>query len=572
MVTIQQFAKEVTNFSSQYGSEDSVSYTVSNVAGGPNIYPNYGDFTQALVFRTYGPWWQQAPSTPQPFSRTSDSFISQDFVELWYEDKVYPQEIRIYETYHPGAVVRILALKNNPSTSSSTASGENPRWYELWSGEPESGPPQSRIFSPPLNKVDFPTNVIRLEFNHSHIEYYTELDAIELIGSKGKDDEGTDLDAAYAAHMLKQMTLNDPVSSKHQVSGDDDSPVGDNGFFDILPSEVIQLLFSYLDVPSLCNAALTCKLFCKHCYDPLQYVELDLQPYWSQIDDSALDGLHSRCRHLQRLNLSWTGGWGFLTPESFCRFIEYCGSELITLRLGCCDFLSTDCIKVIADTCTSLQELDLQSCVDLDNSAFEHICKLTNLQTLNLYRCRIEDETLINILRCLPDLEYLNIGSCVGIENCDDVLIALGNNCRNLKSLDVWRTRTLSHIGLRALVHNCHQLLELDVGWCTELNSSTQCFVNLVRHCKKLKKLFLTANRSVCDADLNAIAEFSHDMEQLDILGNRVVTPTSVSRVLENCKPLTLFDVSFCLLLDLVTVLSLKETFPQVALKKSFTH
>lgn len=43
-------ALEVTDFSSQYGSETSISYTASNLAGRGNIYPNYGDFTQACVF------------------------------------------------------------------------------------------------------------------------------------------------------------------------------------------------------------------------------------------------------------------------------------------------------------------------------------------------------------------------------------------------------------------------------------------------------------------------------------------------------------------------------------------
>jgi len=46
-------ALEVTDFSSQYGSETSISYTASNLAGRGNIYPSYGDFTQACVFVSY---------------------------------------------------------------------------------------------------------------------------------------------------------------------------------------------------------------------------------------------------------------------------------------------------------------------------------------------------------------------------------------------------------------------------------------------------------------------------------------------------------------------------------------
>ena len=48
------YAKEVLDFSSHYGSENSMSYTMWNLAGVPNVYPSSGDFTQTAVFRAYG--------------------------------------------------------------------------------------------------------------------------------------------------------------------------------------------------------------------------------------------------------------------------------------------------------------------------------------------------------------------------------------------------------------------------------------------------------------------------------------------------------------------------------------
>ena len=46
----RQTVKEVLDFSSQYGSDQSRSYTVHNIVGETNNYPHYGDFTQTLVF------------------------------------------------------------------------------------------------------------------------------------------------------------------------------------------------------------------------------------------------------------------------------------------------------------------------------------------------------------------------------------------------------------------------------------------------------------------------------------------------------------------------------------------
>lgn len=48
-----QFSSEVVDFSSQYGSDISISYTASNVTGRPSKFPNYGDFPQSYVMVSF---------------------------------------------------------------------------------------------------------------------------------------------------------------------------------------------------------------------------------------------------------------------------------------------------------------------------------------------------------------------------------------------------------------------------------------------------------------------------------------------------------------------------------------
>ena len=45
----KQWCSEVVSFSSQYGSEFSISYTVTNITGKPTTFPSYGDYTQCCV-------------------------------------------------------------------------------------------------------------------------------------------------------------------------------------------------------------------------------------------------------------------------------------------------------------------------------------------------------------------------------------------------------------------------------------------------------------------------------------------------------------------------------------------
>ena len=47
---------------------------------------------------------------------------------------------------------------------------------------------------------------------------------------------------------------------------------------------------------------------------------------------------------------------------------------------------------------------------------------------------------------------------------------------------------------------------------------------NLAEGCSKLKKLFLTAVRGICDNDLEPFIKFCPDLEQIDLLGARGIT------------------------------------------------
>lgn len=54
--------------------------------------------------------------------------------------------------------------------------------------------------------------------------------------------------------------------------------------------------------------------------------------------------------------------------------------------------------------------------------------------------------------------------------------------------------------------------------------------------------------------------------------GTRMVSPSSLRKLLESCKELSLLDVSFCSQIDHRIVLELNASFPNVLIKKSFTQ
>lgn len=120
----------VTDFSSQYGSNHSSSYVVRNIlVQQPNVYPSYGDSTNALVFRTYGPWWMILPSYQETFvknfPRTELTFNSRDFLEISYPELIENcLTLNLYETYNPGTLEVVYAGEEiNKNTI---------KWHQVW--------------------------------------------------------------------------------------------------------------------------------------------------------------------------------------------------------------------------------------------------------------------------------------------------------------------------------------------------------------------------------------------------------------------------------------------------------
>jgi F-box/leucine-rich repeat protein 4 len=96
---------------------------------------------------------------------------------------------------------------------------------------------------------------------------------------------------------------------------------------------------------------------------------------------------------------------------------RYC---LTTLKLACCLFIDDDILQHICLNCSLLQELDIQSCENIIE--FLPISNLSNLRKLNLYRTKIKTNDLVGIIHSCEKIEYLNIGSCVEIDNFDWIL------------------------------------------------------------------------------------------------------------------------------------------------------
>ncbi|CAG5008911.1 unnamed protein product [Parnassius apollo] len=487
---IEQFVQNVEDFSSQYGSEISVSYTAFNLRGPPSNFPDYGDYPQAFVMRTYGKWWDEAPSFQEDYMpQNSPSIPSQDYVEVSFERAVYPLEVAIFETYNPGALVRIWALGSAA-------------WILLWEGL--------------LNRV--------------------------------------------IASNLHEKVL--PLIPLNEQFIDTGPPLGD---FQRLPDETILAIMKFLDMQSLSRCAQVSRHFSRLALDAILYRCIDLRPYWHCVRSQVLSTLGTRCKFLQKLDLSWCGSHRMIQPHYVVNFLRDNCSELTHLRMNCCEFVDNSVLRSVVDSCAYLQELCLRSVV----GCTDWICLATlkQLRRLDLYRTDIGTIAAVAVVRANPNLQHVNVGSCKMISAMDEVAIALGANCPGLISVDFWKSYSLTAVGIRSL-GNCKMLQELDVGWCLQAGSSGEWLASLEG--KELRKLFLGALRGVCDRDLRSLIPRAPKLSQLDLLGVRAVTPDICSDILARCQELRLLDVSFCDQILESQVNEWRLQYPHVSIKRSF--
>lgn len=98
--------------------------------------------------RSFGHYWYELKSAPEQIrpQDCSDTYQMQDFIIIAYDEYVLPEEIHIFETFNPGAVVGIYAWGFT-----------NKKWEILWKGEPQICEKKAREFVPTINRISVPT-------------------------------------------------------------------------------------------------------------------------------------------------------------------------------------------------------------------------------------------------------------------------------------------------------------------------------------------------------------------------------------------------------------------------------
>jgi hypothetical protein len=186
-----------------------------------------------------------------------------------------------------------------------------------------------------------------------------------------------------------------------------------------------------------------------------------------------------------------------------------------------------------------------------DEQVIEYAKKNPYLQKISLSICGgLTDASIIKLAKSCKWLKeiYFSWEVCGCCHISDNVLKAIGENCKQLTSLNLSYCEKVTDKGLKAIGENCKQLRSLNLEMCRQV---TDEWLNVIgENCKQLTHLDLGNCFLVTDVGIRVIGENCRQLTNLNLWTCRKVTDAGIKVIGENCKALIDFQLGRCQVTD----------------------
>ena len=365
-----------------------------------------------------------------------------------------------------------------------------------------------------------------------------------------------------------------------------------NGPFATLLPEILELIFSFLDVVNKGRVACVCRHWKRVCYSKflweVEEAKLDLHQTSSAVlksiqfrgisriqilsFNSNFTTITSTFRNLKSLRLrgcynttdaalrkAFPERQAFILPSlkecdlSLCKQITDQGLEYVLtkapniekLNLAGCVNITNRGLKICCSKCKDIRYLDLSGCKLINCSGLQVLCDsdgMTDLRELYLQGCTaIRNSGLFHISRGLVCLETLVLSFCSEISNEGIIYIASG--VAGLKRLCIRGCKRIGEECMESLAQGCPNLESLDVSFCHRINdNSLGC---LAQGLTNLKSLQLSAC-NISDSGILALVQSLQHLQHLSIGQCERLTDKSLAYIAEYFCELQSIDVYGC--------------------------
>ncbi|XP_075249436.1 F-box/LRR-repeat protein 4-like isoform X2 [Convolutriloba macropyga] len=561
----------VLKWSSQYSYR---SYNMAALLNGREFFPDYGDNCSSAVFRYFGDLRRHAVVYDSQLNQLRHRTHREgkcetiaphydDFVILYFEHAISIKEVILYEVYNPGCLTSISgALIDKPALI------ETAVWTELWDrnmaayiiASDEMGSamlPRSLktdcFVDMSLDSNKRVINCLCLEFNSENINYYAEIDCIEIKGTANVDDcSDTSIDAPG---MLN------------------------------LPSELLFQIFSSCSLMDLDCLSSTCIRLYDLANDCSLYRSLDFRPLWKTLTDRQLEKLAQKCKihkwDPKSISFEWCSK---ISGEAIETLLKSCPNlKFLNLANTAHSALASLNFGSVSKFCPNLETLILR--FNHDEKVLASGKKLAPLKSLRIFSLEsgfIETAQIPSFRdwicsnKCLTFLSLDALQPRFRPEQTNFLLDMLSRNCPNLESLNICRQSIDNQSFIHMSTMTC--LKSLDVGWSfrpeigpLEFNSAICQMLNSKRG--HFTTLIFTACRGFNLDSLSCIATTQPNLQCLDILGVSSLLQgyTTLENVFKKCKDLRYVDLSYVKGISDREVAVLAALYTKVLIKRAHT-
>jgi len=258
------------------------------------------------------------------------------------------------------------------------------------------------------------------------------------------------------------------------------------------------------------------------------------------LHSQGLQLLAETCVSLQSLNIDEVN---YLSDDSVNLFLEMRGSGLIQLWID--GESLTDASFSNFHKMTQLELLSVYFCDSLGPAGLSSISRLGNLEWLRLRRgAELEPKHFVNSfdLGLIGSrLAYLDFSECSKLD--DSGVLAIARNCPNLGTVSLNWCWEVTDIGLGHLVHRCPGLVSL--GLCGVVRLQGDCLPGLDKLLPGLKLLDLEQCPDVGLAELQDLVRRNLSLVVRDYYGERVTAARDLQEFIIDHPEITFITYDF---------------------------
>jgi hypothetical protein len=229
----------------------------------------------------------------------------------------------------------------------------------------------------------------------------------------------------------------------------------------------------------------------------------------------------------------------FPTDLNLNEISKNCYANLKILDLWNCSSVTDDGLIPLLMHCKQLEDIDLTGNKITDESLLAISNNCLNIKILTLsHNYLIADKGVIAIAEKLTKLEYINLA---GVKNITDLsLIEISKNCKKLKTFKLGNSKAfkgnITYVEMQAIAENLSNLVNIDLSGSPQLTNSS--LIEISKKCQNLKMINLFDCRKIADKSIIEIVHNCLKLENINIGDMHRITDLSLIEISKYCSNL----------------------------------